>query len=198
MVSGNGSVKGSMQNMTCKSCGCELNGKERFCGNCGEPVSQLEKKAEEYINIGHPLGYTKINNQVVYLMDNGLQQVQMLQEIFAVWAKLPQEIPNENDISVLERMNCVLRVGELEQQNELMRCVPYRQGFGATQGGKHVVGLGNTALILTEIQMTVWRLCDGRNTVGRIGLLMGMDNRDIADILFDLIGYDLVYLKFAR
>ena len=185
--------------MKCKSCGYELSGNERFCGNCGEPVQQAaEQNKKKYINIGHPIGYTKINNQIVYLVDNGMQQVQLPQEVFAEWAKMPQETPNEDDIVILEKTDCTLNVKDTAQSRRFMNCIPCRQGFGAAHEGKHAVVLGHTPVLITENQMIVWRLADGKNTLTRIGVMAGMEEWDVMDAVWELVGYDLVYLKFAR
>lgn len=186
--------------MKCKRCGYELNGNEQFCGNCGEAVPQTRaQKAENHIiNIGHPVGYTKINNQIVYLVDNGMQQVQLPQQVFAAWAKMPQETPDEEDIAFLERADCLLNIKDTAQDRRLMNCIPYRQGFGMLHEGKHAVVLGHTPVLITENRMIVWRLADGKNTLTRIGMIAGMDDCDVMEAVWELVGYDLVYLKFAR
>ncbi len=185
--------------MKCKNCGFEINIDDLFCGNCGEPVKQSAEKVEEkYINIGYPVGYAEFNNEIVCLIDNGLQQVQLSQELFSFWAKMPQETPEASVIPFLEKVNCLLNTENSEQLDRFMNCVPYRQGFGAAHDGKHVIVLGNTPIYMTEKQMIIWRLADGRNTLKRICMICEIDDRTLIDEVMELVGYDLIYLKFAR
>ena len=110
---------------------------------------------------------------------------------------MPQEAPDAEDIAILERANCLLNIKDTAQSRRFMNCIPFRQGFGATHDGKYAVVLGYTPVLITENQMIVWRLADGKNTLTRIGLMAGMDECDVTDAVWDLVGHDLVYLKFA-
>lgn len=185
--------------MNCTNCGYELNENARFCGHCGEAVQQpSNQKTGKYINIGHPLGYTMINNRIEYLIDNGLQQMRLSQEDFAIWAKLPQQQPTPDTAAILERAECIMNLEDAKQINQLMECVPYRQGFGAAHDGKHAVVLGRTPVYITEMQMIIWRLADGRNTLSRIGKMVGIDEQDVLAAIRELVGYDLLYVKFVR
>lgn len=185
--------------MKCQNCGFELTEDARFCGNCGEPVpTPSQPTQDEYINIGHPIGYMQIGDRLVYLIDNGLQQTQTSQRAFAAWTKLPQEQPSEENIAELTASRCLLNLGQPEQREKFMNCIPYRQGFGAIQDKKHVLVLGSAALAVSETQRRVWRLCDGKNTVERIGRALNIDEWDALEAVCDLVSFDLAYLKFAR
>ncbi|MBE6626991.1 MAG: zinc ribbon domain-containing protein [Ruminococcaceae bacterium] len=190
----------------CTSCGAIIEADEMFCGNCGMKVAakKLESVAEaycsepRYVNIGHPMGYSDEEGKIFYLIDSGIDHVRISQELFNYWANMPQEQPDEQIGFILGNMECVIDIGGKVGCDAFLKCIPYRQGFGAVVDKKHAIMLGRTPIYITETQMMVWRFADGRKTLYDIATESGLDTTAVIDAAVELINYDLIYVKHTR
>lgn len=183
----------------CEKCGAMIDRNDLFCGNCGARRSyESEPLANIHINIGHPVGYFSEDEKIVYLIDNGIEMIKLPQELFFSWANMSNEPQEHGVIDLLAVFRCAIDVNEMANRTTFLNCVPYRQGFGAVDEGKHAIFLGRTPIYVTEPQMMVWRFADGRKTIDEIMVTCGIDEDKVINSIVDLVSYDLMYLKYAR
>ncbi len=184
--------------MRCKLCGHIVQDGKFVCSYCGTPMETAPfLDTDSYVSIGHPLGYTKnTDEKLVVCLDVGDRLVKMSEEEYRIWNTLKEKSEMTDALERLVLKKLILNLKKKSDNMQFMHCTLSRQGVGTIYKGKHSIQLGIMPIHITEVQMKIWRMANGTDTVAMILQKIAEEPKYIVENILILCDLDLVYVRY--
>jgi len=159
------------------------------------------------ITVGYPLGLTKTNEGCFYLVELKDKYVHLDYDQLKIWSQMTFEYVPQNDteriaVDRLEALGLFIFSDDWIELIKLLLPHQYiRQGFGMMNSQGSYVYIGNKEVYLTERQMTIWQLGNGKNTIQTVAgycyknnIINASDLKLLLDDINFLCTNDLIYI----